>query len=584
MTGIVEKLRKSLSLALVAATLLAQPQAARAAGDILSQPSGAPVHAAPQVSASPVASLSIAAPLGAPAGLPGLGAVTALPSAAQAAAATPAAAQPAALPAAAQALAAAPQSPRGGPAAAAASVSHDSLLSQAARLASRLQPGDDSKAGAKNDDGSQAARSGGSGRAAFDGDLRVFLTAHGREPVEASLSQLPALLAADPAYARALNEQGLVRLTVAKKAGAIGAEQLPLVERALRERGVTAPVSLETVPLRSRPASAQAPAGPAAPGAPKAATLGRKALSVLTAPFRELDYLARSFAASLTKPTREEVLGGVVSKGPAFGLSVVWWMSVFMPAQLLAFAATPLGERVVHLLHMTLPAAPMASFPVHFALAVGGSLMLEAFHGVWINTWQNFQNILGRQRGVNYQAAFNFLYMQASAAAFRILTWSVIAATVAPWTLAYWRDMGVSSVLGTFFGVLGFFGLNTLYDKGRISRRARSWLQQGRDLFFLLAGTFLFSGSMHVFWALWTAQQVLDITLYIVSRRAAARPTLYVAEPAVADSDGFKSLYPVTPGVKPSPLQQAVGAVLGNPFVKPFIALGKWAWKKARGK
>lgn len=397
---------------------------------------------------------------------------------------------------------------------------------------------------------SSAAEQNATGQRVFDGSLRVILTAHGEEPIEGRLEDLPALLAARPQYAAALNKNGRVRVALAKGSAGLSKADMPAIEAALRGYNVLAPVSAETVALQKTEKALEA-AAKTRVDAPK--TWIPWLAHVATAPLREAAFLARSLSASMTKPTTGEVVGGVVSKGPAFVLSLMWWAKLFLPAHPMAFGA-----------------------------ALAGSLALQVFHGVWINSWQNFQKVLGHQRGINYQAAFNFLYMQATTIFFRTVTWLVIPATVMPWSGAYWRDIGVSNILGTFFGVLGFYGLNTLYDKGRISRGARSWLQQGRDLFFLVAGTFLFSGSMHAFWILFVVQQSIDLGLYVISRRAAARPAVYVAEDAVAKSETFKSLYPVTPGPQPSPLKQAVGAVLGNPFVKPLIAAGKWLWRKVR--
>lgn len=343
---------------------------------------------------------------------------------------------------------------------------------------------------------------------AFDGaSLKIFLTQHGQEPVAVDMASLRGRLASDPAYAKALNAAGRVRLVLGGILTEAGAAE---VKTLLAEQGISAPVVVERIPL-------VAPKEEPRAGEMKAAR-GGWLVRVLTAPVREAAYLARTFAASATKPTRGEIVGGVVSKGPAFVLSAIWWAKLFLP---------------VH--------------PVAFAAALGFSFALQAFHGVWINTWQNFQNIIGRQRGMTYQTIFNFLYMQSTAAAFRMISYAVIAGTVAPWQLAYWRDMGIATVLGTYFGTLGYHGVNALYDKGRVSRSTRSIIQQGRDLFFLLAGTFFASGSMTAFWVLFVIQQSLDISLYLLGRMLKARPVAVVADAAVADAAEFKAMYAVTP-------------------------------------
>ncbi|MBI5597883.1 MAG: hypothetical protein HY928_17495 [Elusimicrobia bacterium] len=360
---------------------------------------------------------------------------------------------------------------------------------------------------------------------AFDGStVKVFLTQHGSEPAAVTLPSLRARLAADPAYAKALNASGQVRIVAGGALSEAGAEA---VKEALAEAGITAPVAIERIALTAAKQESKAGDMKSAPS--------NRFLRFLTAPFREAAFLARTFKAAYTKPTQAEFWGGVLSKGPAFVLSAMWWAKLFLP------------------LH-----------PVAFAAALGFSLALQAFHGVWINTWQNFQNLISRQRGLGYQTVFNFIYMQSTSALFRLISYAVIAGTVPPWALAYWRDMGIATVLGTFFGTLGYAGVNGLYDKGRISRRTRSYIQQGRDLFFLLAGTFFASGSMTVFWTLFVIQQSVDISLYILGQRAKARPIAVAVDAAVAETGDFKSVYSMTDAApRPSALRQALDAVLG---------------------
>ncbi len=458
-------------------------------------------------------------------------------------------------------------------------------LSRAAGLAARVLPGRRSRGKALRGfyDGSGAREV-----ACAPEDLSVFLTADGRAPVRATLAELPRLLVAEPAYARQLNEAGLVRLVVARRGGLLSPSQKGAVEAALRAAGVSAPVALETVPLQSRPDLPAASAS--APSAGKSAAAGR-ALAAALWPAREAGYLARAFFASMTLPTREEITGGLVTKGPAFVMSALWWAALFMPGHLVA-GAQALGlahglARTLALLHMRLPSV-FAEHPGPFAAAMAGSLLLETFHGIWVNTWQNFQKIIGTQRGANYQSAFNFLYMQSTTLFFRFVTWTVIASTVMPWhPAAYLGQIGVPNVIGTFIGSLGFFGLNSLYDKGRISRRARSWIQQGRDFFFLVAGTFLFSGFMYAYLIPFGLQQLLDIFLYKKSLKTASKPILYVADARLAASSGFRSLYPVEPSTDlRTPLRKSWDGVVSNPFVKflilPPLRLARQGWRALR--
>ncbi|MCX5787341.1 MAG: hypothetical protein NTX64_02360 [Elusimicrobia bacterium] len=381
--------------------------------------------------------------------------------------------------------------------------------------------------------------------------IKVFLTRAGQDPVATDLASLASELARNPDFLAEINRSGRVRMVVnAERPGALGKAQAEALRKALADQGVSARFDIESVAIdwrqgENKPVSAQA----------GAVTGARGVIAAAMSPFRELLYLGRTLRAAATRPTVAEVIGGVVSKGPAFVLSAMWWWKLFLP-----------------------------SHPVAFAVAMGASLALQVFHGVWINTWQNFQQILSRQRGINYQAAFNFMYMQSTTAVFRFISWTVDKKTVMPWQLKYWRDISFANIAGTFVGVLGFYGLNDLYEKGIIPRSGRSWIQQGRDLFFLLAGTFMFSGSMGAFWALFAVQQAMDLGLYFISRRMRARPALYVADASLAETDSFKSMYPVVPGPERSPVREALKALLDNPFVKPIVRLAKAIGKLLRRK
>ena len=381
--------------------------------------------------------------------------------------------------------------------------------------------------------------------------IKVFLTRAGQDPVATDLASLASELARNPDFLAEINRSGRVRMVVnAERPGALGKAQAEALRKALADQGVSARFDIESVAIdwrqgENKPVSAQA----------GSVTGARGVIAAATSPFRELLYLGRTLRAAATKPTVAEVIGGVVSKGPAFVLSAMWWWKLFLPAH-----------------------------PVAFAVAMGASLALQVFHGVWINTWQNFQQILSRQRGINYQAAFNFMYMQSTTAVFRFISWTVDKKTVMPWQLKYWRDISFANIAGTFVGVLGFYGLNDLYEKGIIPRSGRSWIQQGRDLFFLLAGTFMFSGSMGAFWALFAVQQAMDLGLYFFSRHMRARPALYIADASLAETDSFKSMYPVVPGPERSPVREALNALLDNPFVKPIVRLAKAIGKLLRRK
>lgn len=392
-------------------------------------------------------------------------------------------------------------------------------------------------------------------------NIRVYLTRHGGDPVPSDLASMGEVLASDPAYLQSLNEAGRIRLVVnnGNPDGGLTQEDADGIRSILESYGVTAKIDVENIPIDWKRKAAEAEAGKE-DGDGKGESVRRGALwryliGPLTAPVREAAYLARTLAASFTKPTWQEILGGVVSKAPPMILGVIWYMKMFMPA-----------------------------FPWAFAAAIGLSLALNVFHGIWINTWANFQNNIGRQRGIKYQTFFNLFYVQTTGALFRIITWAVIAGTIAPWTLQYWRDMGIATLVGTFFGTLGYQGLNGLYDKGRLPRLGRSWIQQARDLFMTLGGVFFGTNSMLAFWILFITQQTMDAVIYTISRRVKKRSIVYMADRGIAATDEFQGMYPVKPGPEVSPLKQALDAVLDIPLFKPFVALFKWLYRVLRGK
>ena len=271
-------------------------------------------------------------------------------------------------------------------------------------------------------------------------------------------------------------------------------------------------------------------------------------LGPVTAPFREAAYLARTFAASYTNPTWGEVLGGLISKAVPTAITIGVWGALY------------------------------AGHPLALAVALGISLALNIFHGIWINTWSNLQSNIGRQRGLQYQTIFNLAYGQWWGAVFRTVAWTAIPKTIPPWALSYWKDIGIVTLVGAFFGTLGIQGLNTLYDNGRLTRMQRGAIQQFRDMAMCLAGAFLGSGSMAVFWSMFAAQQGLDFLIYLASRRLKRVPILYVADEGVAGSSEFLEAYPVVPGrAEPeSPLRQALKMLIDNPLVKPVV----WVIKK----
>ncbi|MBI5624210.1 MAG: hypothetical protein HY924_10555 [Elusimicrobia bacterium] len=397
----------------------------------------------------------------------------------------------------------------------------------------------------------------GQARAKAEPDLskvKVYLTRHGSDPVETDLKSLSSLLASDPAYLESLNKKGRVRLIIGEGAGSgtLTRADESFIRRTVESYGVTARVDVEKLSVSAPKKAQEVEALETSKGS---SSIWRKALSVVTAPFREIVYLLRTLKTSFTKPSAAEAIGGLVSKAVPFIMGLSWWWTTFMPGA-----------------------------PVMWAAAVGYSLALNVFHGVFIDTWNTFQNRIGKQRGLQYQTVFNFLYGQIPGMIFRIMVWTVVASTVPPWALGYWRDIGIATIIGTFCGTLGYQGLNGLYDKGILSRGWRSGFQQVRDIFFNLGGIFFGTGSMAQFWVIFLIQQSLDVALYIVSRRMAKRPIAYVADADLASSPDFQGMYPVKPGTEESPLKQALKNILEFLPIKLTIQLAKYLYRLLKKK
>lgn len=275
-----------------------------------------------------------------------------------------------------------------------------------------------------------------------------------------------------------------------------------------------------------------------------------------TWPLREAKFLGKAFAASLVKPLPSEILGGIATKSFPLVTSIgVYWTAVGL------------------------------AHPFALAGLIALSVTQEVFHGFFLKSWNNFQENLRRARGFNYQMFFNLAYMQGFGTLYRLLSWTANPASVTPpWSVHYWKDMAVMSVVGTFFGVLGYNSLNQLYAKGAIKRWQHSGIQQLRDLCFLLAAPFFASGSMTMFWSIFLFQQSLDLAIAIWAGNARARPIVFVTSDAVAATPEFADKYPAAGAAVEHPLKQAGKAVVDNPLVRLMTWPVRALWKAVRGK
>ncbi|MFA5140904.1 MAG: hypothetical protein WC728_16885 [Elusimicrobiota bacterium] len=415
--------------------------------------------------------------------------------------------------------------------------------------------------------------------------LKAFLTRPGEKPIAADMASLARVLASDPSLAERLNEGGRIRVVLAKgnPHPVITDADIAALRKNLESLGISAKVEVETLPVDwAKDGSGEQDPGTADTAAKRSAlhtalllapaALGSLAVSLMTWSALNLGaffpivivtlaavygpFLVRTLLGSFTSPTWGEIVGGVVSKAAPTFMGVAAFASMY------------------------------AGHPFVMGAAIGITLALNIFHGIWINTWNNFQNNVGKKQGIQYQSMFNLVYGQLWGLVFRTLAWLVIANTVPVWSLLYWKDLGIATVLGSFFGTLGYQGMNILYDKGRIPRWQRSAIQQLRDIFFVMAGIYLGSGDMFVFWTVFAMQQGLDMGIYLLSRWASRRAILYIADEGVASRPEFRDSYPVKDQVykEGNPLKDALGALIGSPAVKPFVLLAKWLWGKLRGK
>lgn len=365
--------------------------------------------------------------------------------------------------------------------------------------------------------------------------LKAFIVRHGQPMTEITMAEAAA-------------HGGKVRLLTAKNdPSGLNEKHAAQVASMLGRASVKA-VQKEALAVDWAPKAAAA-AEAAEQAAPK--TLGAKLLW----PIREAKFLAKTFAASIVKPLPSEILGGIATKSFPLVTSVaVYWTAV----------------------------GP--SHPFALAGLIGLSVFQEVFHGFYLKSWNNFQESLRRARGFNYQMFFNLAYMQGFGTLYRLLSWTANPSSVTPpWSVHYWKDMAVMSVVGTFFGVLGYNSLNALYAKGTINRWQHSGIQQIRDLSFLLAAPFFASGSMTMFWGIFLFQQSLDLAIAIWAGRAKAREIVFVASAPVAASAEFKDKYPAAGVAIEPPLKQAGKAVVDNPLVRLMTWPARALWKLARG-
>lgn len=387
----------------------------------------------------------------------------------------------------------------------------------------------------------------------FDGRgrARAWLTRDGAAPVYADLADLGAFLGRDAAFLAQLNKKGRVRLVL--PAGADGPAAAAALKSRLDALGVSQRVEVEFIaPPRAKPAAE------AAEAAPKGGRLAR-----------EFTFLGRQFRASASLPTKSELKGALLFTGSSFALSMLFFAESFLGFQG-PFSALPMISVYA---------------PWVFASMAALTLTLKIFHGVFVNTWTDFQSRLWRLRGPYYQAGFNLAYGQGISALYRFISSRAAPDQIAsPFSLVYWIDKLVTEFVGTFFGTLGGQAANELYLKGVFTRRGRSTLTQFRSWMHDIDGLFFKLGIRVAFYLLFFIHQFVDLLLYIGSQVPRQRPIIYIALEAAANNDEFWGLYPVKPAVIIPGASRAMQAILTNPLIVTLAPAYRWLKKVLWGR
>ncbi len=425
----------------------------------------------------------------------------------------------------------------------------------------------------------------------FDGArVNAYLVRAGHEPVLTSLAELPAALASGD-FAQAFNKNGHFRLILgeggAKDEKALSGADLDALKRALGSAGLRVDdkrARTESIPIASRPAAADS-AQPAPPearrtGLPRPLTLARVAAAaavagVALARFGTGDILGALMLAGLIA----NVDGLVREFGYAAGMLKVAFKESKRPRWNEVLGGI-VGKIVPAVINIGIFAAMYKSHPLALVLAAGLSLAVETFHGVFVNAWDTFQSKMGRQRGMLYQNIFNFAYGTMISGSFRAITYFSVGGVAPPWSLAYWKDMSLMTIIGTFCGTLGYRGLNSIYEKGRVPRWGRATIQQLRDFCMMMIGPFFGTGNMFMTWLLFGVMQSVDLAIFFIDSRLQTRPIVYLADDQVVGSDAFRAIYVE----KPSPLKQALDGVKGFILIRPFVALYRKLAKRRSGK
>jgi hypothetical protein len=246
-------------------------------------------------------------------------------------------------------------------------------------------------------------------------------------------------------------------------------------------------------------------------------TLFMPAAKVVWWPFKQLGYAGSTLASSYAKPTPEEISVGVASKAYPFGLSVMNALNSYSES------------------------------PIAMGSAIGLSLALDTFHGVWVSTWLNFQNRIQIEKGKAFQVIFNYAYGQFWGMMFRTISYLSGTTQNSAVSTEFLIISNSTGAITQFSSSFAYQGLNRLLATGTYSYRKRAFIQQFlRDTPYMIEQLQLYVGtpsSMIAFWALWTYNQTQSLYFYLRGQLAPHRPSITIGPSQVLESKEFKEMF-----------------------------------------
>ncbi len=453
------------------------------------------------------------------------------------------------------------------------------LVSVRSRLLPASKPGSDANL-SRTFDGSAIAKSGVANPVAAPAlpadRIRAYLVRPGQAPVMTTLAELPAL-AARSGFAVDFNKNGHLRVVLGEgrlEGAALSGADVAGLKAALAAGGLNAAdkrtrtdsIPLETAAVKPRVGRLQITARLGVGLGVALLYASHFGLHNVLAPI-----LLAGLVANIDRLLRESIYISGMLKAAFKESKTPRWNEVM---------GGVMGKIFPAIVNLGIFAAMYRGHPVALALAAVLSLAVETFHGFWVNAWDTFQSKIGRHRGMMYQNLFNFSYGQIISGGFRTITFFSLGNVPPPWSIEYWKAVSAMTFVGTFCGTLGYRGLNSIYDKGRIPRWGRAAIQHLRDFCMMMIGPFFGTGNMFMTWLLFGIMQSVDLAIFAVDRGMQTRPIVYLADERVAASPTFHAIYVD----RPSPLKEAADGVKNSVLAKPFIAAYRWIAARLRSR